>query len=282
MIKLLIPTDFSDNALKAVEYVMEIAKISETTIYLLNVIEPIPNSIRQPYAGLEKLEKEIVNNRLSELNALQKSIVQQYPDIKIESEVVRGTIITSVLDFAESKQVDLIVMGTKGATGLQEIFMGSVSAGTIGQSKIPVLTIPHDYIFEVPDGILFATNRFEENTELLNKIVEIANLFSASIHVVVFVDTDTAEAADYIQNTRQLTNYLVFLKTAFPGITFKAELLEGSVFEEIIENYNTKNEVDIIAMITYPKSFWERLVKKSMTKKMAFHSKIPVLAIPAK
>jgi len=281
MIKLLIPTDFSDNAKKALEYVIEIAKVSETSIYLLNVIEPVTSSIRQPYPGHEKLEKEIENNRIGELNALQKSILQQYPDIKIESEVVRGTIINSVIDFAESKQIDLIVMGTKGATGLQEIFMGSVSAGTIGRSKIPVLTVPNDYIFKTPDGILFATNRFEENAELLNKIVEIANLFSASIHVAVFVDTDTAVAADYIQNTRQLTNYLDYLKNAFPGIVFKAELLEGNVFEEIIEKYNTKNEVDIIAMITYPKSFWERLLKKSMTKKMAFHSKIPVLAIPA-
>jgi nucleotide-binding universal stress UspA family protein len=281
MIKLLIPTDFSDNALKAVEYVTEIAKISETTIYLLNVIEPITDSIRQPYPRLEKLEKEILDNRIGELKALHKSIIQQYPNIKIETEVLKGTVIPTVIDFAESNQVDLIVMGTKGATGLQEIFMGSVSAGTIGRSKIPVLTVPNDYIFKVPDGILFATNHFEEDTKLLNKIVEIANLFSASIHVAVFVDTDTAIAADYIQNRRSLTNYLDFLKMSFPDVTFKAELLEGGVFEEIIEKYNTKNEVDIIAMITYPKSFWERLMNKSVTKKMAFHSKIPVLAIPA-
>lgn len=64
--------------------------------------------------------------------------------------------------------------------------------------------------------------------------------------------------------------------------SFKGELLEGKEFEETIEKYDDNNEVDIIAMITYPKSFLDKLLRRSVTKKMAFHSKIPVLAIPAK
>jgi nucleotide-binding universal stress UspA family protein len=282
MQKILIPTDFSDNAMKAAQYAAEIAAKSGAAVYLLNVIEPITDRIHQPYPLHERLEEEIASKRLSELNILKKSISQMYPGIKTETELAKGTVTTSVLDFAESNQVDLIVMGTKGATGLKEIFIGSVAAGTIGRAKIPVLAIPDEYVFEVPDGILFATNHFEENKDMLDKIVEVANLFSASIYVAVFVDTDTAEATDYIYNTRQLKHYLDFLKKAYPAVVFKGELLEGSEFEDTIEKYDAKNEADIIAMITYPKSFWERLMKKSATKKMAFHSKIPVLAVPAK
>jgi nucleotide-binding universal stress UspA family protein len=173
-------------------------------------------------------------------------------------------------------------MGTKGATGLKEIFMGSVTAGTISRTKTAVLAVPDEYIFEIPDAILFVTNHFEENTNLLSKIVDVANLFSAAIHVAVFVNTDTANITDYIYNGRHLNHYLDFLNKTFPGVTFKGEVLDGKEFEETIEKYDIKNEVDVIAMITYPKSFWERLMKKSVTKKIAFHSKIPVLAVPAK
>lgn len=279
---ILVPTDFSPNAMKAAQYAAEIAKRSGAMVYLLHVIEPVTDSIRQPYPLHDRLLEEIANNRIKEMKTFQNDMTAACPGIKTETEIAKGTITTAVLDFAEGQQIDLIVMGTKGATGLKEVFMGTVAAGTIGRTKIPVLAVPDDYHAEVPDGILFATNHFEENTDLLNKIVEMAKLFTASIHVAVFVDTDTAEATDYIYNTRQLNHYLDFLKKAYPDVSFKGELLEGSEFEETIEKYDTKNEVDIIAMITYPKSFWERLMKKSATKKMAFHSKIPVLAIPSK
>ena len=114
----------------------------------------------------------------------------------------------SIADFAANNQTDFIVMGTKGATGLKEIFMGSIAAGTIGKKKIPVLTIPDEYEMQEPDGILFATNHFEENKDLLNKIIEIAILFSATLHVAVFIDTDTADATDYLNNTRKLNYHL--------------------------------------------------------------------------
>jgi nucleotide-binding universal stress UspA family protein len=279
---ILVPTDFSENAMKASQYAANIALKSGAIVYLLHVLEPIEDSIRQPFPLYEKLKGEIANNRIKEMKTFQNNVVAACPGIKTETVIAKGTITTAILDFAERQQIELIVMGTKGATGLKVIFMGSVAAGTIGRTKIPVLAVPDEYVFEVPDGIMFATNHFEENTDLLNKIVDVAKLFSASIHVAVFVDTDSAEAADYIYNTRQLNHYLDFLKKAYPDVAFKGELLAGSEFEETIEKYDTKNEVDIIAMITYPKSFWERLMKKSATKKMAFHSRIPVLAISSK
>lgn len=282
MQKILAPTDFSANAMKAVMYATEIAKKSSAAVYLLHVIEPVKDRIHQPYALHERLEEEIANNRLAELDTLQKSINLTYPGVKTETELAKGTVANSISDFAGNNQIDLIVMGIKGATGLKEIFIGSVAAGTIGRTRIHVLAIPDEYEMEEPDGILIATNHFEENKDLLNKIVDVAKLFSATIHVAVFIDTDTAGVTDYIYNGRHLNHYMDFLNKTFPGVIFKGEVLDGKEFEEAIESYDIKNKVDIIVMITYPKNFWERLMKKSVTKKMAFHTKIPLLAIPAK
>lgn len=282
MQKILVPTDFSTAAMKAVTYAAEIAQKTGAVIFLLHVIEPVAEGLRQHYPLHERLHEENANAGFSELDNMQKSVAEIYPNVKIKTELAKGTVINSILAFANEQQMDLIVMGTTGATGLKEIFMGSVAAATISRTKIPVLTVPAGYEMEPPDGILFATNKFEENIEILNPIVTLAKLFSATIHVAVFVDTDDAEGADYVYNTRQLNHYIIFLKTIFPDTNFKGELLEGSDFEITVDKYDISNDLDIIAMITYPKSFLEKVLRKSVTRKMAFHSTIPLLAIPAK
>lgn len=280
MKKILVPTDFSKNAMKAVLYAAEIAKRCNATIYLLHILEAVTGRIHQPFDLHERLEEEIVSDRENELVTLHKSIAISYPDVKIHEAVIKGIITNSIAEFAGYNEIDLIVMGTKGVTGLRELLMGSVATATIDSTKIPVLAIPDEYEMEEPDGILFATNNFEENQQLLNKIVDLARLFSAVIHVVVFIDTDSADAVDYMNYTRKLSQYVEFLQKAYPGVSFKSELIDGTEFEKTIEKYHDKNGADIIAMITYRKGFWERFFRQSVTKKMVSHTKIPLLAIP--
>ena len=277
MQKILVPTDFSNNALKAVGYAAEIAKKSGATIFLLHVIEP---TINMATMQTDSSRKMVLEKKKSELNLALKSIADVYPQIKVIPFLAGGAIVSSILDYAEKEEMDMIIMGTKGASGLKMFFMGSVAAGVIGKTKIPVLTVPVSYEMEEPDAIAFATNQFEKNKDILKKIVAISKLFSSAIHVVVFKDINEDINADLIYNEEQLNDYLQFLKETFPAVTFKGELLEGKDFEIEIDRYSNKNEVDVIAMVTYPKSFFEKVLQKSVTKKMAFHSTIPILAIP--
>jgi len=277
MQKILVPTDFSNNALKAIGYAAEIAKKSNATIFLLHVIEPTLNmaTMQSDSSG-----KKVVKAKTAELNLSLKSIAAVYPDIKLIPYLAGGAVIPSILEYAEKEMIDMIIMGTKGATGLKKIFIGSVAAGVIGKTNIPVLTVPASYEMEEPDAIVFATNQFEKNKKVLSKIIATSKLFSAPIHVAVFKDIDENKNADFIYNEEQLNDYLQFLKETFPDVIFKGELLSGNDFEMAIEQYSNENEADIITMVTYPKSFFEKMFLKSMTKKMAFRSTIPILAIP--
>jgi nucleotide-binding universal stress UspA family protein len=277
MQKILVPTDFSDNALKAVGYAAEIAKKSGASIILLHVIEPAINmATMQADSSGEKVVKE----RSAKLSLSLESIAGVYPNVKVIPYLAGGSVIPSILKYAEKEKMDLIIMGTKGASGLKKIFVGSVTAGVIGKTNIPVLTVPVSYQMEKPDAIVFATNQFEKNKELLNKIVAVSKLFSSAIHVVVFKDLGEDETADFIYNDEQLNDYLKFLGETFPNVIFKGKLLIGKDFENTIDWYSNKNEADIIAMVTYPKSFFDKVLQKSVTKKMAFNSEIPILAIP--
>lgn len=282
MNKILVPTDFSENAAKAAEYAALMADKSGATICFFHAIEPVADQVRQPFSLHDKFFKEVENARLRYLDEFRASIVEKFPSVKTETFLDHGTSLGAILNFAEKFQPDLIVMGTKGASGLKEIFIGSIAAGVIGQSKWPVITVPGEYVVESIDTLLLATNHFEKENKLLNPVVEIARLFSAGIHAVVFVDTDTAVAVDYSNNAWELNNYVDYLKRKFPGVSLKGELIDGKEFEDTIENYHKANSVDIIAMFTYHKNIWERIWKRSVTKKMAYHSKVPILAIPVK
>ncbi|HET9055765.1 MAG TPA: universal stress protein [Chitinophagaceae bacterium] len=282
MKKILVPTDFSDNAMKAVTYAGKIAQRTGAVIYLLHVLESVIDRILEPFFLHEKLQDEVTKARLTELKSLKDRLADANPNLAIETELAKGTVTTSILDYAENLQADIIIMGTQGASGLKEVFLGSVTGSIIGRTKISILAVPSEYLMEKPDAIVFATNRYEEDSKMLEKIFELASLFNAVIHVVVFVDMNASTTNYYIYNHKQLNEYIGFLKKMYPDVHLTGELLWDKKFEETIEDYNIKNEVDIVAMITYPKSFWENLMKKSVTKKMAFHSKIPVLAIPAK
>lgn len=278
MQKILVPTDFSKNSFKAIAYAAEIAKRSRGTVILLHVIEPALNmaTMETDSKGERKLKKDSRDLIL----ALQ-SAAAVYPEVTIVPCLIGGQVIPSILRYAEKEKMDLIIMGTKGASGLKKFFMGSVTAGAISKTKIPILTVPVSYEVEKPDIILFATNQFEKNKKLLEKVIAIPQLFSAALHVVVFRDTDSNDDADLIYNEEQINDYLRFLKETFPEITFKGNLLKGKDFEMTIDSYNNKNEGDMITMITYPKSIFEKVMRKSVTKKMAYHSTTPILAIPA-
>jgi len=277
MQKILVPTDFSDNALKAVAQACEIAKKTDAVIHLLHVVEPTLNMATMQ---TDQSGNKVVADKSESLDLSLKAIAEVYPDVKISPFLVGGNVIPSILKYAEKENPDLIVMGTKGASGLKKLFIGSVTAGIIGKTNFPVLTVPASYELAKPEAIVFATNQFEKNEHLLENFVNLAKLFSIPVHVIVFKDVDANKDADFIYNEEQLNYYLRFLKETFPRTAFKGEILEGSDFESAIDAYCINNAAGMIAMVTYPKSFLEKFFFKSFTKNMAFHSTIPILAIP--
>lgn len=277
MNKILVPTDFSPNSLIALTYAAEIAQRSGSELHLINVIEP---SLNMATMQSDSTKENVVKERLDKIAIESKTASRVFSNLKIFPHILAGDTINAILNYTENEEIDLIVMGTTGASGLKEMFMGSIASGTIGKTKVPVLTIPAAYEPEEPDNIIFATNNFEKNKSILDNIVNIARIFSASIHVVVFKDLDGPQDADLIYNDEQINDYIKYLKDLFPEVNFKGELLEGRDFENEIDKYSNKNEVDIIAMVTYPKTLFEKIFKSSVTKKMASHSTLPILAIP--
>jgi nucleotide-binding universal stress UspA family protein len=280
MTSILVPTDFSNTAAKSAIYAAEIARKNDAVLCLLHATELGREYIHQPFPLHDKYNELVKDDRLDKLLALAKSVNDVYANVKVEIALILTNTVQGIIEFCNKHAFDLIVMGTSGSSGIKEVIIGSVTANVIAKSSVPVLAIPDKYVMEEPDAILFATSNYEREISLLEKLIAIARLFSASVHVVVFENIHSSRPNVHTNNT-QVQQYLEFLKNAFQDISFKGELVQGTSFEGAIELYSIANGVDIIGMITYPKGLLARMLHQSTTQKMTFHSHIPILAIPA-
>ena len=158
----LVPVDFSETALHALRYAVEEARLHQAKLTLLHVLPP--HSVTDVYYGAGSPEPPQSTSGDPRLDALVGSpgpsdriVVRSDPDEGAltrlrdlmpdtfrgiwEAEVARGHPADAIVRFAHEREVDLVVMGTHGRTGLQHVLLGSVAEKVVRQSPCPVLTV---------------------------------------------------------------------------------------------------------------------------------------------
>jgi nucleotide-binding universal stress UspA family protein len=166
-------------------------------------------------------------------------------------------------------------MGTQGATGAKEIFLGSNTVKVLNQLKrISILVVPKDYNFQKLMTLVFPTDytRKYEKFQLL-PMTELALLWNSAIKVVHV-------AVEFILNDIQKTNVKI-LEARLEGSNYSLhELGFDTSIAHSLEQYIAKTSYDLLAMVRYQHSFWERIIEEPVIKKIAFHSIVPVLFLP--
>lgn len=279
MKQILVPTDFSECADNATTFAIQSAKILPAEITLLHSFE-LNDNMYTDYVGVNKEFNQIMLHEAKEkLTQLKKSIK--------ETDGVDTDIFISTLSLQEAikkslseKVADFIVMGTLGKSGVKQKLWGSRTSSIIGKVEVPVMAIPNDYEWKKPQKILFVTNHFEKDPIILDFIFELAGLYMSGIEVAVFTDEDDDKAGTFLDHKKKISEYEEFLKEKYNEETLTSVHLYGENFEETLQNFIKENQIDMLVMVTYPHKFWNRILNPSKTKRMSYHTKIPLLAIP--
>ena len=280
MKKILVPTDFSSCAEKAITFAVQSAKILPAEIILLHALD-LQGSIYTDYMGVTKeYNQELQNNFLHKLNSI-KDIIENTEGIKVEAIVSKKSLKNAIPEVADNAEIDLIVMGTLGASGIKKVFFGSNTSSIIGSSKIPLLVIPPDYEWKKPESVLFTTHHFEKDLKILDFIFEISNLYMASVNAAIFSNEEKETTENLLKHTNQIPEYETFIRRNYNEPTFTTQHVFGKNFIESLQNYIIENNVDILAMVTHKRDFLQRIFNPSITRKMSYQTKIPLLAIPA-
>lgn len=139
--KILFPTDFSEGALKALPYAVQLVRQFSGKLYLVHVVYDIANAsgLHVPHVSIDQMYKELQDGAMSELEKFGYSMRKDIKDV--EYHVLRGVPYEEIVAFAEKNAVNIIVIGSHGRRGIDRVLFGSTAERVVRYSKVPVLTI---------------------------------------------------------------------------------------------------------------------------------------------
>jgi len=277
MKKIILPTDFSDNAYKAICYALELYSTVECTFYLLNTYTPaIYQSeyiLHSP--GQIGLGDIYQSNSQEQLEDLKKELERKFknPRHTLITHSVFNLLVDEVVDIANKEEADIIIMGTQGATGAKEIFMGSHTVHVIKKAPCPVLAVPAGYNFEDPKEILFPTD-FEINYQYANlsALLDLTTMYDSKVDIIR-ISTGNELTEMQLKNKDTLHDLMGERKHHFHDLPSQ-EIIEG------INSFKSKSKVNLLVMIQNKHTFMERLFIEPVIKKIGFHVTIPFMVLP--
>lgn len=277
---ILVPTDFSPNANKALDYAAELAKLSKAEIILLYVTGLSHASLNENVILQKDYDGELMEKTHRQLELLAQA-TRDVAGIKVTHQIYNGFVEEAIKEAAAKNKADLVVMGTVGDAAVREKLFGSITAAVIGNSAIPVLAIPLLFEWTAPENILLAMNDFYEAPQAVEMVFKIATLFNIPVLITVFTDENKAEATEYLDNRRNIEVFCKTQKELHPGLSIEAAPVYGDDFEHAIKSFIANKQVSMLAMLTHKRNFIQSIFHRSMTKKMSYHTDIPLLSIPA-
>lgn len=281
MKNILVPTDFSPTALKALEVAARLASSCKATLAVMHAYSLLESEFSENKALREAWNEQQKTEKWTKLLQCKQWVQEQYPDLPVDIQLFTGYEQKAILSFAEDNQTNLIVMGTQGASGLGKVFIGSTTAELITRTTRPILTIPQLYEEKTPQFLLLALNSAKMDYTTLNPAFALAACWNIPVKVMHFLDNDDDNT---LKNASRdtLEKMVATLRKQFPWVMQEGLLVHGDSFEETTESYFNENPGGILGMITRKRGFLEKIFNPSLTKQMAYHTRIPLLAMPEK
>lgn len=277
---ILLPTDFSENSWNAIQYAIKLFHNESCTFHILNTYTPIIYNVEYVLGypaqfGLGDAIRNTAQEGLNEIVTKISNTFEDHPKHQFKTLARFDTLIPGIKEFLSENKTDLIVMGTKGATGAAEVLFGSNTVHVFKAIKCPVLAIPSEFEYEKPHEILFPTDlEVDYNAFQINILKQIAIQNNARINAL-----HVLEGKDL--TFKQINNQLE-LESQFKDIAFLYHQFENMNVTEAIDRFQIKSKINLLAMINNKHSFFENLFFRSTINQIGFHLKVPFLVMPAK
>ena len=274
MKKILFPTDFSHVSNNAFIYALKLADSINAEIITMHVYHlPQANYINVSeylHEIYDVTELSNFENYKDEVPVLRRIAEENNLDhVKISHVLILGNLIQEIQKITKHEFIDFIVMGTKGATGLKETFLGTVAIKVMNDVKAVVLAIPEHCKYEPIKNLLFITEYHVDDTQSFLKVKALAKVFQAHIDCLRVKPQNREDDNNNMRNWEELID----------NQNIKLHSVTGNDAEGIILNFIDSHKINMIAMHVHHKNFFEKLFEISLSKKLAFHINIPILAI---
>jgi nucleotide-binding universal stress UspA family protein len=273
---ILLPTDFSKNSGNAIAYAMELFKNEKCDFFFLHTYTPSFYRMDYMLGGplFSAIPDSGVDISLAGLEKTLKDVKKTYKNPKHTYTIISAfnTLTDEINEVTVEKEIDMVVMGTQGATGAKEIFLGTNTVYVLRKAIAPVLVIPENYTFQKIKRILLPSDylaNYKQNE--LSMVIKMAKMNKAEL-IVLHVKEEYDLTAGQKENKMALYQSFAGLSTTFTE-------LKGSIMPDAILDYVKNNEIDLLMMMNRKHSFFERLFERQNVDQIGFHIKIPFLVI---
>jgi nucleotide-binding universal stress UspA family protein len=272
--RILIPTDFSKTSLLAVEHAAMITRLSKADLYLLHTVEtPDPGYIFHPVPtseDIEMMEKEC----LAQLNKMARELSRKY-EITVKTVCKNGRPAYEIVETVKNKAIDLVIMGTHGAHGFNEFFIGSNAHKTVTICPCPVITVQEKAKKLGFNTIVLPIDDSFYSRAKVDLTIMIAKLFAAKVHILGLIkngdDTDPQEFNIKMDSVEKA------IKKA--GLSYQKKIIKGENLAIAAMRYSKKVKADLISVLTNHESRLNGIFLNGFSKQIVNHSKIPVVSI---
>lgn len=268
---ILVPLDYSDDSINALNYAVKLAEILKAKIVMLHVFEVPVTVTDMPVVLMSPDEMETLNN--SKMTEIAKDI-NKTNQVKIEVQSIPGYTVAEIARKIKTIDADLTVMGIRSVSHLTEVFIGSYSTDVTLKANHPVLIVPEIAEYKAINKILFLTDNTELNhnpsISFLKDVIQILNAELAFLHIA------TSKEHSETSGLYVSMDYSDIMR----GIKFSSHVIEAEDIHEGVNKFMSQFPADLLVTIPHKHSFFERIRHESNTKKLAFHTPIPMLTLP--
>lgn len=278
MKNVLLPTDFSENSLNAITYALNLFKESACNFYLLHVIKSSDLRISDsPYlvstAQVADVYTQTAKVRLREtLDHVSKKLSTNKKH-KFYAITDHNFLVESIRQQVTEKKINMIVMGTKGASGIKKIIVGSNTGDVITKVHCNTLVVPENAKYKSLKEVAFPTDfSMLYNINILQPVVNIIEKHAAAIRILNISKKDAVLNRDQIKNKELLEDYFNTLDHSFHFLTNKR-------VEDAVQCFVESRNIDMITMVAKNLNYFQHILFHTKIEKISYHTDVPFLVL---
>ncbi len=283
--RILVPIDFSDYSVNACRYAIGLAEKLNAEIKLMHVYyNPVVNSmpLTDTYyyqVNMDEIIREIEIRAKTSMEKFYSDLKEKIEKdgisgIKIDYALVRGIASEEIIAESEAYKPEVIIIGTRGQGERENDLIGSVTAKIIDETKVPVLVIPEDSIYQgiATINIMYTTDFDDSDYLAIKKLVNIMSPFDFRLHCV-HIGTADSNVWDRVK----MDSLKEKLQKNYSDYEIHCHIIEDKDFLAGMQEFIREKYIDIISMVTHKRGLISKLLNPSMARKVLFHTNIPFL-----
>ncbi len=267
----LVPVDFSDISINAAKYALTaVAGVPDANVILYHVYNKI--SLSTLTDKEDNSRKQVSDTELENI----VKILDVPENVNLSTVTDEGFFVSTLETFVLANKVDMVIMGITGSSRIKQVFMGTNTLNVIRHIRVPVMIIPPDAVMVNFKNILLVSD-FKDvaRTTPFPALKKVLDLFPSNLHIL------NVDSEHYIELTEEFKIERQSMDDKLSSYNPEYSFLRAFDFLEGINRFAANKSIDAIITIPHKHGFLSQLFKTSHTKKLAYHSHVPIIAIPA-